>query len=177
MAGARKLQGEIDKCFRAVNELSEQFEATWEKAENAANPNQKEKFEGELKKLIKKLQRFRENIKTWIAGTEAKAHEKQLKEYRRKIEVQMERYRDLERDAKTKAYSKEGLDRQARLDPEEQEKQEKLDWINKTMEELRVRIDLLEASIVKKKKGSKNPEADQKQQWILSHKKHIGRLE
>ena len=48
--------GEIDKCIKAVNELSEQFDSTWEKAENANSSNQKEKFEGELKKLIKKLQ-------------------------------------------------------------------------------------------------------------------------
>ncbi|EGD80142.1 hypothetical protein PTSG_13104 [Salpingoeca rosetta] len=181
MAGARKLQGEIDKCVKAVNELSDQFDFTWEKAENATNSNQKDKFEAELKKLIKKLQKFRDQIKTWLTSSDAKTQEKMLKEYRRKIEVRMERYRDLERDAKTKAYSKEGLDRQARLDPEEQEKKDMQDWINKTMDELRVRIDLLEASLVAKGKRKKaslsDDEVENRKFWIQSHKIHISRLE
>lgn len=32
---------------------------------DADNPPQKEKYEGDLKKEIKKLQRFRDQIKTW----------------------------------------------------------------------------------------------------------------
>ncbi len=36
------------------------------------NANQKEKFESDLKKEIKKLQRYRDQIKTWIQLSEIK---------------------------------------------------------------------------------------------------------
>ena len=36
------------------------------------NANQKEKFEADLKKEIKKLQRYRDQIKTWIQSSEIK---------------------------------------------------------------------------------------------------------
>ena len=39
---------------------------------NASNSNQKEKYEEDLKKEIKKLQRLRDQIKTWIASAEIK---------------------------------------------------------------------------------------------------------
>ncbi|RRT59368.1 hypothetical protein B296_00030082 [Ensete ventricosum] len=36
------------------------------------NANQKEKFEADLKKEIKKLQRYRDQIKTWIQSSDIK---------------------------------------------------------------------------------------------------------
>ena len=36
------------------------------------NANQKEKFEADLKKEIKKLQRYRDQIKTWVQSSEIK---------------------------------------------------------------------------------------------------------
>ena len=39
---------------------------------HASNSNQKEKYEEDLKKEIKKLQRLRDQIKTWIASAEIK---------------------------------------------------------------------------------------------------------
>ena len=36
--------------------------------------NQKEKYEGDLKKEIKKLQRYRDQIKTWCDLSVTKAH-------------------------------------------------------------------------------------------------------
>ncbi|XP_059584074.1 CCR4-NOT transcription complex subunit 3 isoform X2 [Alligator mississippiensis] len=56
MADKRKLQGEIDRCLKKVSEGVEQFEDIWQKLHNAANANQKEKYEADLKKEIKKLQ-------------------------------------------------------------------------------------------------------------------------
>ena len=50
----------------------EKFEETWQKVHNASNANQKEKYEEDLKKEIKKLQRLRDQIKTWIASAEIK---------------------------------------------------------------------------------------------------------
>lgn len=50
----------------------ETFEDIWQKVHNATNSNQKEKYEADLKKEIKKLQRLRDQIKSWIASAEIK---------------------------------------------------------------------------------------------------------
>ena len=63
---------EIDRCLKKVSEGVEKFEETWQKVHNASNANQKEKYEEDLKKEIKKLQRLRDQIKTWIASAEIK---------------------------------------------------------------------------------------------------------
>jgi CCR4-NOT transcription complex subunit 3 len=66
------LSAEIDRCLKKVAEGVEKFEETWQKVHNASNANQKEKYEEDLKKEIKKLQRLRDQIKTWIASAEIK---------------------------------------------------------------------------------------------------------
>ena len=53
--------------------------------QTATNANQKEKYESELKKEIKKLQRLREQIKTWQSSNEIK-DKKPLLEARKNIE-------------------------------------------------------------------------------------------
>ncbi|GFU23333.1 CCR4-NOT transcription complex subunit 3, partial [Nephila pilipes] len=55
MADRRKLQ-EIERCLKKVSEGVETFEDIWQKVHNATNTNQKEKYEADLKKEIKKLQ-------------------------------------------------------------------------------------------------------------------------
>ncbi len=57
MSSAKKLQGEIDRVLKAVQEGQEVFEDIWTKVHEASTAAQKEKFEGELKTQIKKLQR------------------------------------------------------------------------------------------------------------------------
>jgi CCR4-NOT transcription complex subunit 3 len=52
---------------------------------SAQQQNQKEKYEGDLKKEIKKLQRHRDSIKTWISSNDIK-DKKALMEARRLIE-------------------------------------------------------------------------------------------
>ncbi|KAI4996208.1 hypothetical protein ZWY2020_046799 [Hordeum vulgare] len=60
------------------------------------NVNQKEKFEADHKKQIKKLQRYRDQIKTWIQSREIKdnkvsaSYEKALMDARKQIESEME---------------------------------------------------------------------------------------
>ena len=78
--------GEIERCLKKVTEGVEVFEDTWEKVRNAANSNQKEKYEADLKKEIKKLQRLRDQIKSWIASGEIK-DKSSLLEYRKLIET------------------------------------------------------------------------------------------
>ena len=66
MSGARKLQTEIDRTLKKVEEGVEVFDEIWDKVYAATQQNQKEKYEMDLKKEIKKLQRLRDQIKTWI---------------------------------------------------------------------------------------------------------------
>lgn len=78
--------GEIDRCLKKVTEGVETFEDIWQKVHNATNSNQKEKYEADLKKEIKKLQRLRDQIKSWIASAEIK-DKSALLENRRLIET------------------------------------------------------------------------------------------
>lgn len=83
---ARKLQQEIDKCFKKVDEGVGVFEGIHEKIQQTTNPSQKEKLEDSLKKEIKKLQRSRDQIKTWATMGEIK-DKKPLLEKRKLIET------------------------------------------------------------------------------------------
>lgn len=69
---ARKLQQEVDKCFKRISEGIVEFDEIYEKIEQSNNPAQKEKLEDNLKKEIKKLQRLRDNIKNWVANSDIK---------------------------------------------------------------------------------------------------------
>jgi len=83
---ARKLQQEVDRCFKRVAEGIAAFESTFEKIQQATNQPQKEKLEDTLKREIKKLQRQRDLIKSWAAGAEIK-DKKPLVEHRKAIET------------------------------------------------------------------------------------------
>ncbi|KAF7029413.1 hypothetical protein CFC21_041168 [Triticum aestivum] len=72
MGASRKLQGEIDRVLKKVQEGVDVFDSIWNKVYDTANANQKEKFEADLKKDIKKLQHYRDQIKTWIQSSEIK---------------------------------------------------------------------------------------------------------
>lgn len=57
MAEKRKLQSEIEKTLRRVDDGIADFDNLLLKAEEVTTPAQKDKMEGELKRDIKKLQR------------------------------------------------------------------------------------------------------------------------
>lgn len=86
-------KGEIEKTLKKINEGVETFDDIWQKllnlsrlqVQNATNLNQKEKYETELKKEIKKLQRLREQIKAWQSSNDIK-DKKPLLEARKNIE-------------------------------------------------------------------------------------------
>lgn len=65
MAAERKLKNEIDRTLKKVLEGQEVFDDLWKQVHELDNNNQREKLEGELKKEIKKLQRLREQVKSW----------------------------------------------------------------------------------------------------------------
>lgn len=181
---ARKLQQEIDKCFKKVAEGVAEFDAIYEKIEQSNNPAQKEKLEDNLKREIKKLQRLRDQIKTWAASNDIK-DKAPLLEHRKLIETQMERFKAVEKAMKTKAYSKEGLSAAAKLDPKEQAKVEAGEFLSSMVDELEQQIEALEAegeSIQATMKKGKNQasKADRMatiERIIERHKWHQGKLE
>ena len=82
---SRKIQQEIDKTFKKVDEGIEEFSGIYDKIYSSTNAAQKEKLEDNLKREIKKLQRSRDQIKTWAAGNDVK-DKTALLEYRKRIE-------------------------------------------------------------------------------------------
>lgn len=63
---------EIDRTLKKVAEGVEVFESIYEKMQTSTNQTQKEKLETDLKTQIKKLQRLRDQIKTWVASNDIK---------------------------------------------------------------------------------------------------------
>ncbi len=53
----------------------------------------------------------------------------------------MERFKVVERETKTKAYSKEGLTSGTKLDPAEKERYEISQWLNNCLDNLNIQID------------------------------------
>ncbi|KAM0038475.1 putative CCR4-Not complex component, Not domain, CCR4-NOT complex subunit/5 domain superfamily [Helianthus debilis subsp. tardiflorus] len=186
MGASRKLQGEIDRVLKKVQEGVDVFDSIWNKVYDTDNANQKEKFEADLKKEIKKLQRYRDQIKTWIQSSEIKdkkvsaSYEQALMDARKLIEREMERFKICEKETKTKAFSKEGLGQQPKTDPKEKAKSETRDWLNNTVSELESQIDSFEAEMegLSVKKGkAKPPRLTHLESSITRHKAHIMKLE
>ncbi|KCV71176.1 hypothetical protein H696_02128 [Fonticula alba] len=150
----RKLQSEIEKTFKRVSEGLNTFEDIYSKLQpNSTSTNLKEKYEADLKREIKKLQRYRDQIKTWGSSSEIK-DKKALSEHRRQIEHAMERFKALEKEMKTKAFSKEGL-ASTRVDPRAQAKNDTIKWISEAVERLTFQNEKLDADLelLQTKKG------------------------
>lgn len=167
-----------------MSEGVETFESIYEKIQSTANPNQKEKYEQDLKKEIKKLQRLRDQIKTWLSSNEIK-DKASLLDNRKLIETEMERFKNVEREMKTKAFSKEGLLQREKMDPKEKEKADACDWISNTVDELSQQIEMAEAEVEKlqgtsrkgKKDHAKLERASELEHFIERDRWHINRLE
>jgi CCR4-NOT transcription complex subunit 3 len=98
----------------------------------------------------------------------------------------MERFKACEREMKTKAYSREGLNAAAKIDPKEKEKGEMGNWISTVVDRLNTQVDAFEAKLEsiqasskKSKKGNSSDIERQKQldARILKHKDHMSKLE
>jgi CCR4-NOT transcription complex subunit 3 len=166
--------------MKKVDEGSALFDEIWEKVYNAEQQNQKEKYEMDLKKEIKKLQRLRDQIKTWIGSSDIKDKDN-LIEARKLIETKMEQFKICEKETKTKTYSKEGLAREERLDPAEVAKQNTVEWIGDYIEKLNQLVEDREVEIErlqfgKGKKTNKNI-IEEYMLFVLNHKFHINKLE
>jgi len=118
MSRDRKLMAEIGRTMKKIDEGIDTFDTLYDKVYAAETQSQKLKYEGDLKKEIKKLQRLRDSIKTWASNSDIK-DKTDLNRYRKTIEGKMEQFKVCEKETKTKAYSKEGLAKARKLTPEE----------------------------------------------------------
>ncbi|KAK5133753.1 hypothetical protein LTR08_007403 [Meristemomyces frigidus] len=181
---ARKLAAEIDKEFKRVAEGIAAFDGIYEKLIASTNASQKEKLEDSLKKEIKKLQRSRDKIKGWASQNDIK-DKKPLLDQRKLIESRMEMFKAVEKEMKTKAFSKEGLSAAAKLDPKEQEKLDMGQFLSDMVDELSRQVESQEAEAetlqagIKKKRGDtgKADRLSELERTVERHKWHSGKLE
>ncbi|KIK62831.1 hypothetical protein GYMLUDRAFT_242467 [Collybiopsis luxurians FD-317 M1] len=189
--------------LKKVNEGVEYFESIYDKLQASSNQAQKEKLELDLKTQIKKLQRMRDLIRTWITNNNIR--DKSALVYNRKLietlqnqsvetlstsftqtshPQQMEKFKACEKEMKTKTFSKEGLWQATKLNPKEQEKEEIMSWLQQKVEELQLQIEQAEAeieSILAGKNQGKSATASARPKELETMNKrrkwHINRLE
>lgn len=96
----------------------------------------------------------------------------------------MERFKVVERETKTKAYSKEGLGAAQKLDPSQREKENVSCWLQNSISSLQIQTDQYESEIEsliagKKKKldKEKQEKMDDLKSKLERHKFHITKLE
>jgi len=135
----------------------------------------------DLKKEIKKLQRFREDIMKWTSNPEVK-DKIALSDSRRRIEVEMEKFKAFERESKTKPFSMMGLAMGGRLDAHEQKKQEKREPIEEFVDKLTQQCDEFRAewetlNAKKKKTKSETTRLEELKKYADWHAFHIRSLE
>lgn len=181
MASTRKLLSEIDRTLKKTNDGLDYFDQIWDKVYSASSSSQRDKHEADLKKEIKKLQRFRDQIKNWIANPDAKEKHVAMMNVRKEVELKMEQFKICEREVKTKAYSREGLALQRKLDPEEQAKLETRDWVQECITKLEEQVEAVESDLEKiysaKSKRGKKTEIQTLETLATRHKWHILKLE
>ena len=166
--------------MKKVDEGVELFDEIWEKVYATEQQNQKEKYEMDLKKEIKKLQRLRDQIKTWISNSDVKAKDG-LVEARKLIETKMEKFKICEKETKTKTYSKEGLARQEKLDPAEEARRKTTKWIGEYIENLNQLVNDAEVEIERLSSGrgkkTNRHVIEEYNQHVTNHKFHVNKLE
>jgi CCR4-NOT transcription complex subunit 3 len=166
--------------MKKVDEGVELFDDIWEKVYSAEQQNQKEKYEVDLKKEIKKLQRHRDQIKTWISSSEVKDKDA-LMEARRLIETKMEQFKVCEKETKTKTYSKEGLAREDKLDPMEEAKLNTASWLQEYIERLKRLVEDTDFEIERlstgKGKKTNKSQIEKLKEHITNHRNHISKME
>ncbi|AYU79528.1 Not1 N-terminal domain, CCR4-Not complex component/NOT2 / NOT3 / NOT5 family, putative [Leishmania donovani] len=148
MSNIKKVQTEADRLLKKVNEGLDAYDELHEKLANAPNASAKERLEGDLKRELKKLQRHREAMKSFMQNDDYKEKTK-MQVSRKKIEERMETFRAIEREMKTKAFSNEGL-ASAALERADSATEQ---WLKDAIEEGRKKIELLEYEVQKANNG------------------------
>lgn len=137
---------EIERTLKRVEEGIAAFDEQLERVHEADSQALKERHEEELKKEIKKLQRYRDAIKIWQNGSDVK-QKQPLIDARAAIERRMETFKMVERETKTKAYSKEGLARDNTLTAEEKKRLRTREWVQELVQQLSDDADATEAEV------------------------------
>jgi len=189
MSRDRKLMAEIGRTMKKIDEGIDTFDTLYDKVYAAETQSQKLKYEGDLKKEIKKLQRLRDSIKTWASNSDIK-DKTDLNRYRKTIEGKMEQFKVCEKETKTKAYSKEGLAKARKLTPEELATKKTRKWVTGFVDDLKSQIEECEADLEtavaegsgKKKKGKKkqvvkSEEEEELEERLEELKFHMSSLE
>lgn len=190
----RKLQQEFDKTNKKIAEGLSVFDDIYDKLMTTEINSQKEKLESDLKKEIKKLQRLRDQLKTWISDSSIKLDKSLIQDNRTKIEHAMDQFKDLEKSSKIKQFSNEGLELQSQKtrynkfsDPEDAKKQEAcnyigdiIDQLNQQNESLELEIHLLTTQLKKTKSAntySVQSSIDDCKYNVERNNTHLGKLE
>lgn len=162
----RKLQQDIDKLLKKVKEGLIEFEDVYDKFQSTdpENTSHREKLESDLKREIKKLQKHRDQIKTWLSKEDVKDKQDVLMENRRLIESGMERFKSVEKLMKTKQFSTEALTNPDMIkDPRELKKRDQFIFIQDCLDELQKQVESLEAQ--------------EEEEQVERHEFHIHNLE
>ncbi|KAJ9472357.1 General negative regulator of transcription subunit 3 [Diplonema papillatum] len=184
MAQNKKLAAEIDRTLKKVVEGIQIFDDIWDKLHAAAAQNLKERLQADLKTEIKKLQRLRDQIKTWQGMSDVR-DKRSIDEARRNIEAKMEQFKACEREAKIKTFSKIGLSQPTREDPEEVARDQARGWLNETIGTLNLQIEQAEADVEggavrkskRKGKQSNDSEAQAGKEKLANLRHHVAKLE
>ncbi|KYR01079.1 NOT2/NOT3/NOT5 family protein [Tieghemostelium lacteum] len=169
---SRKLQGEIDKTLKRVGEGIIEFDGILKKVYSATSTNQKEKYETDLKKEIKKLQRYRDQIKSWIGSNDVK-QKNQLLEARKNIEFKMEQFKACEKDTKSR-------NKDTDSSKDEMAKSHVRNWVGKAITTLKDQIDSFDnelENIPTRKRKTEATRVESLQKYLKNHKYHMKALE
>lgn len=168
--------------LKKVDDGLEEFSDCWDQATSASSAQQKERLGEELKRSINKLQRFRAQIREWLAqsGVQTEAKDR-LEEARKKVEHAMQRFKDFERELKTKAFSTCALQRGGE-DEEEAEKLRHQDWVSDCIHSLNTQLEQIEADLetlaTKKSLSSEDKTKQASLKTLLEHHRwHVKKLE
>lgn len=131
----------METVFKKIHEGLDLFNYYFSRHEASSNDSQREKLETDLKKEIKKLQKFRDQIKNWQGNDslEATIAPLKLQEHRRLVEEAMECYKEVEKNSKMKSYSNQSIMLASRdkgdhdMSPEVEEA---YDWLSGVSDEL-----------------------------------------
>lgn len=175
-AATRKLVKDIDLALKKVDEGIEEFNDGYEEAHSASCKSDKDRLCSDLKKCISRQQRLRTQIRDWLSSSADSSCKKRLETAKKQIEVDMQRFKDLERDCKTRAFSTTALRNRSDSGLEDSEQMKYEQWLEDTLSTLQGQVDELDADIeaLKKRKGDEHDRLLEQQK---RHKWHIGKLE
>ena len=178
MSKQRQLHVEIERTLKLVEDGHDLFLQYFRKFQATQPGSQKDKFEREMGKEIKKLQRYRDSIRGWV-GNQGVKDKNLLLEAKRKIEQQMEAFKACEKETKTKTYSREGLEASNKLDPAEEEKAQMRDWVQDTQQKLVDQINILDSELesISSKKVRDTDAMDHLQSSLDKLKYHYDKLD